>query len=342
MSPFATAQARAAAKARLFGAADPAVVEAVRHGLFRVRKQLPAWMLYDDEGSAYFERITRLPEYYLTRTERAILAREAGAMIDAAGVPLEIVELGAGSAVKTRLLLAAALERQPRVRYVPVDVSSSALESARAALRGLPGLDVAPVVARYPEELGFLRAPARAARRRLVVFLGSNIGNYDGASAVQLLAAVRRQLAPGDALLVGADRRKSPAILLPAYDDAAGVTAAFNKNLLVRIDRELGAAFDPELFEHVVRWNAHASRVELYLESKIEQRVEIAALGAHVDFAARERIHTESSYKLTGTRMRALLTRAGYAPEAEWLDAKRWFGLTLSRVPQPRRAARRH
>jgi uncharacterized SAM-dependent methyltransferase len=165
------------------------------------------------------------------------------------------------------------------------------------------------------------------------MFLGSNIGNYDARAAVALLAAVRRHLAPGDALLVGADRRKSPAILRPAYDDAAGVTAAFNRNVLVRLNRELGATFDPRRWAHVVRWNPRASRVELYLESRGAQRVTIAALGAHVTFAAGERIHTESSYKLTGPRLRALLARAGLALERSWLDERRWFGVTLARVP---------
>lgn len=309
-----------------------AVADAARRGLLRGgRKTLPAWLLYDDEGSALFEEITRLPEYYLTRTERAILQRDAGAMVEAAGAPLEIVELGAGSASKTRLLLEAALARQPRVRYVPVDVSPAALAQAAAALRGVRRLTVEPVVARYPEDLGFLRQPTTS--RRLAVFLGSNLGNYDGPSAHTLLAGVRRHLRPGDALLLGADRRKSPALLLPAYDDAAGVTARFSKNLLVRLNRDLGADFQPRLFKHVVRWNDRASRVELFLESAVAQRVTIAALGARVDFAARERIHTESSYKRTDVTLRRILTRAGFAPETTWTDDRRWFGLTLARVP---------
>ena len=319
-----------------------AVMDAVRHGLLRARKSLPAWLLYDDEGSELFEDITRLPEYYLTRTERAILLRDADAMVAAAGCPLEIVELGAGSAAKTRLLLEAALAVQPRVRYRPVDVSRAAIAQAAAALRGLRRLDVEPVIARYPEELGFLRE--RTAFRRLVVFLGSNIGNYDPPSALRLLSGVRRCLAPDDALLIGADRRKSPAILRPAYDDAAGVTARFSKNVLTRINRELGANFRLDLFRHVVRWNDRASRVELYLESAVAQRVVIAALGAKVDFAARERIHTESSYKLTDAKMRRLLTRAGFTPEASWSDERRWFGVTLARVGASRaerRGARR-
>jgi dimethylhistidine N-methyltransferase len=307
-----------------------AVTAAAREGLLRAHKRLPAWLFYDDEGSALFEEITRLPEYYPTRTERGILARDAGAMIDAAGPPLEVVELGAGSASKTRLLLDAALARQPRLRYVPVDVSRAALADAAEGLRGVSRLDVHPVAARYPEELGFLRGAARG--RRLVLFLGSNVGNFDARAAQRLLSGVRRHLSPGDALLVGADCRKSARILLPAYDDAAGVTARFNKNVLVRLNRELGATFRPELFRHVARWNARASRIELYLESAVKQSVAIAALQAKVPFTAGERIFTESSYKRTPAQTRQLLARAGFVPETTWFDPRRWFGLTLARV----------
>ena len=295
---------------------------------------MPPWLLYDDIGSALFEDITRLPEYYLTRTERGILLRYSRDILDAAGGPLEIVELGAGSAVKTRLLLEAALAVQPRVRYLPVDVSRAALAQATSALRGLPRLEVLPVLARYPEELGFLQQPTD--RRRLVLFLGSNIGNYEPTSALELLAGVRARLSVGDALLIGADRRKSPSIVLPAYDDAAGVTARFNKNMLTRINRDLGATFNVDHFRHVVCWNDRCSRVELYLESAVAQRVAISALDAHVIFAARERIHTESSYKLTLARLRGLLFSAGFAPETTWSDERRWFGLTLGRVVETR------
>ncbi len=361
-SPLATAVSRSStlrdrARRDLLAPPPEAVADAARRGLLNARrKQLPPWLLYDDEGSALFEEITRLPEYYLTRTEREILNHQADAILEAAGSPLEIVELGAGSASKTRLLLEALLLRQPRVRYVPVDVSPTALDQARAELRGLPRLEVHPVAARYPEELGFLRdrnpgrvpatsrddsagqSPAPSTRladgagaRRLVLFLGSNIGNYDLPSAQRLLAAVRRCLRPGDALLIGADRRKSPRLLLPAYDDAAGVTARFSKNVLVRLNRELGATFDLAHFRHLVRWNDARSRIEIFLESAKTQRVMIPALGAAIDFAARERIHLESSYKLTAARLNQLLGRAGFRPQAVWTDPRRRFGLTLAR-----------
>jgi L-histidine Nalpha-methyltransferase len=308
-----------------------AVAAAVRAGLLRKRKRLPPWLLYDDEGSALFEEITRLPAYYLTRTERAILMAHADAMVEAAGLPCEVVELGAGSASKTRVLLQALSRRQPRVRYVPVDVSPSALAQAAIVLRDLRFVDVRPAVARYPEELDFLRRPVVG--RRLVLFLGSNVGNYDPPRAVELLTAVRRQLAPGDGFLMGVDRRKSPALLLPAYDDDVGVTERFSKNVLARLNRELGATFDLDRFRHVVVWNARASRVDLYLESAIAQRVAIDALGVKVDLAARERIHTESSYKLTDARVGQLLVRGGFVPEATWTDERRLYGVHLARVP---------
>ena len=309
-----------------------AVAAAARAGLLAEHKSLPAWLLYDEVGSALFEDITRLPEYYLTRTERAILTVHAPEIVEAVGPPFDVVELGAGSASKTRLVLDALQERQPRVRYTPVDVSRTALLEAASKLRDLRRVDVEPVEARYPEELGFLR---HARGRRLVMFLGSNVGNYDFDDARALLAAVRRHLAPGDALLLGADRRKSPSRLLPAYDDAAGVTARFSKNVLVRLNRELGATFDLDRFAHVVVWNAHASRLELYLESTVAQRVTVRALGLEVAFAAHERIHTESSYKLTDERLRRLVVDSGFVPEATWSDERRWFGVHLARVPAP-------
>jgi L-histidine Nalpha-methyltransferase len=336
--PAINIQSRAPARERArremeAAATTEAVAEAVRRGLLHARrKQLPPWLLYDENGSALFEEITRLPEYYLTRTEREILTRHADAILDAAGPPLEVVELGAGSASKTRLLLEALLRRQPRVRYVPVDVSAAAHAQARAELRGLPRLEVHPVAARYPEELGFLRQSGDGGGvRRLVLFMGSNIGNVDLPAAHRLLVAVRRCLRPEDALLIGADRRKSPRLLVPAYDDAAGVTARFSLNVLVRLNRELGATFDPARFRHVVRWNDRRSRIEIFLESAVAQRVQVPALGAALDFAAGERIHLESSYKLTAAAMNRLLARAGFEVRAAWTDPLRRFGVTLAR-----------
>jgi L-histidine N-alpha-methyltransferase len=312
-----------------------AVAAAVADGLLRPDKRLPAWLLYDPRGSALFEEITALPEYYPTRTERAILAAHAGEMIalaslDQAGAPLAVAELGAGTASKTQLLLAALLERQRRAFYVPIDVSPAALAIAEAALSRYRGLSVHPMVGRYPEDLGVLDA---IPGRRLLIFLGSNLGNYEPDAARELLRAVRARLRPGDTFLVGADLRKPASVLLPAYDDAAGMTARFNKNVLVRLNRELGAEFDPDSFRHVVRWNPARSRIELYLQSEREQRVAIRALGAAARFTAGECIHTESSHKFTRAGLRTLFTGAGFRRERTWLDGRRWFAVTLLRVP---------
>jgi dimethylhistidine N-methyltransferase len=273
-----------------------AVTDAVRKGLLRPRMRLPPWLLYDAQGSALFEDITNLPEYYLTRAERGILASHAGEIVESAGAPPTVIELGAGTASKTQLLLAALLDRQTRVTYMPVDVSAAALSLAQSKLSQFRRLTVRPVVARYPEELGFLDAPSG---RRLLLFLGSNLGNYDPAAARKLLRAVRRHLLPGDAFLIGTDLRKARSVLVPAYDDAQGVTARFNKNVLVRLNREVGATFDVDRFEHVVHWNRAASRIELYLASVVAQTVSLGTVGAKIHFAPGKRIHTESSYKFT-------------------------------------------
>jgi L-histidine N-alpha-methyltransferase len=310
------------------GASAADVARAVREGLEARPKRLPPWLLYDAAGSALFEEITRLPEYYLTRTEHAILRAHADEIVDAVGPQLSLVELGAGSATKTRLVIEAALRRERRVLYVPVDVSPTALAVAGRELAGLPGLDLCPVVARYPEQLGWLSA---VPGRRLVMFLGSNVGNYEPAEAGALLAAVSAELRAGDALLVGADLRKAPAVIVPAYDDAAGVSERFNLNLLLRINRELGGAFDPRAFRHVARWNDRASRVELYLESRARQAVPIRALGMTARFGAGELLHMENSYKLTVDGLRALLRAAGFEPARTFTDERAWFALELGR-----------
>jgi dimethylhistidine N-methyltransferase len=317
------------------GWGDEAVARAVREGLLASPKRLPPWLLYDAAGSALFDEITELPEYYLTRTEHAILGEHADAIVQAAHPPAEVarpplalVELGAGSATKTRLVIEAALRVQERVLYVPVDVSPAALTAAEGHLADLPGLAFCPVVARYPEELGWLAA---VPGRRLVMFLGSNIGNYEPVDARALLSAVAGELAPGDAMLVGADLRKDPGLVVPAYDDSAGVSERFNLNLLERINRELGGELDPRQFRHVARWNDAASRVELYLESRVRQAAPIRALGITARFEAGELMHMENSYKLTVPGLRELFEAAGLEPERTFTDARGWFAEQLGR-----------
>jgi len=309
------------------------VALAVRDGLASTPKRLPPWLFYDEAGSRLFDQITELPEYYLTRTERSIFAADAGAMIAraAAGDRLRIAELGAGSADKTRLLLAAAVRRQGPVIYEPVDVSATALADAQERLeQELPQVMVAPQVMDYTESFA-LDYPA-ADERHLVLYIGSSIGNFEPEEAAQVLRRVRAALRLGDALLLGVDLVKSPDALLAAYDDAQGVTAAFNRNMLVRINRELGADFEPTAFTHHVVWNASASRMEMHLMSQRAQTVRINALDMEVDFRRSECIHTENSYKYQPGQAEDLLARAGFTPNMTWNDRRGWFAVYLARA----------
>jgi len=319
------------------------VALAVREGLAARPKRLPAWLFYDDTGSRLFDEITERPEYYLTRTERGIFAAHAGAMIaQAAGRDgnepgrLRITDLGAGSADKTRLLLKAAVKQQGTVVYEPVDVSPSALEAARGRIeREIAGVTLAPRVMDYTHQLEL--EPAGDGERRLVLYIGSSIGNFEPDEAYQLLERVRTGLRPGDGLLLGVDLRKDQATLLAAYDDVAGVTAAFNLNLLARLNRELDAEFDLEAFEHRAAWNEAASRIEMHLDSRLAQRVRVTGLDQdgldfEVEFAAGESIHTENSYKYRPGQAEAMLAEAGFAPVGSWTDDLGWFGVCLGRA----------
>lgn len=322
-------------------AASPAVssqiesplADAVRQGLSSQPRRLPPWLFYDDVGSRLFDQITELPEYYLTRTERAILAAHAPAIVALAAGPalLRIVELGAGSAAKTCLLLAAAAARQSGVIYEPIDVSASALEAAVRRIEcEIAGVTVAPRVMDYTNGLVF--DPPRPGERRLVLYIGSSMGNFDAAEALRILRRVRARLNPGEALLLGVDLVKEESTLLAAYDDAAGVTAAFNRNLLARLNRELAADFDPEAFAHRALWNPTHSRIEMHLESREAQRVHLRALDLTVHFAPGESIHTENSYKYSPGGPEALLAEAGFVPAATWTDPRNWFAVCLAQA----------
>jgi dimethylhistidine N-methyltransferase len=318
--------------------AETSVAAAVRQGLTAHRKRLPAWLFYDDEGSRLFDEITRLPEYYLTRTERAIFAAHAAEIIAQAArseepepARLRIAELGAGSADKTRLLLKAAAQRQRTVFYEPVDVSASALESARGRIEDeIPGVHVLPRVMDYTQ--GLELHPAAAGERRMVLYIGSSIGNFEPDEAARVLKIVRAGLEPGDTLLLGVDLKKDVSTLLAAYDDAAGVTANFNLNILARLNRDLAADFDLESFAHLALWNGAESRMEMHLESLVAQRVKIPALDLELDFAPGERIHTENSYKYAPGQAEAMLTAAGFRAESTWTDERDWFAVCLGRA----------
>jgi L-histidine N-alpha-methyltransferase len=309
------------------------IASAASEGLMSWPKWLPSWLFYDAEGSRLFDQITELPEYYLTRTERSILADRAEEIIAlaAGNDALRLVELGAGSADKTRLLLAAAVNRQDTVFYEPLDVSASALADAQDRIeREISGVLVTPRVLDYTH--GCELDAACTGERRLVLYIGSSIGNFEPDEARRILENVREALAPGDAMLLGVDLVKDRNALLAAYDDAAGVTAAFNRNLLVRLNRELGADFDPDAFTHRAVWNRFRSRIEMHLANRLPQTVLIPALDLRVEFAAGETIHTENSYKYRPGQAEALLTEAGYSPAATWTDAQGWFAVCLARV----------
>ncbi len=309
---------------------DPAMAREVRDGLSASPKRLPSKLFYDEIGSALFEEITELPEYYLTRTERAIFEDYAAEILEAAGPSLTLVELGAGTANKTRILIEELLQRQSRALFYPIDVSPAALnEAVRQMGAQFPQLRVNPVVADYT---GGVPALSRISGRKLVLYIGSSIGNFEAPQAISMLRRIRRSLRAGDALLLGTDLAKSSKILLPAYDDSQGVTARFNKNILARLNRELDADFDLDAFNHVALWNRRCSRMEIYLESATKQSVFIPAIDMDVHFAAGERLHTENSYKYTDEMVDTILRESGFKLEKTWSDPKSWFGVHLARV----------
>ena len=301
--------------------APPAMslADEVRAGLTATPKTLPTKYLYDELGSALFEVICLLPEYYLTRAEASILRANAADIIGAVGRALEIVELGSGTATKTRLLLDAALRRQGSLRYSPIDISSSALDATVQALHAeYPAIDVRPHATDYFE--GLARFSRDGVARTLVLFLGSNVGNFEPYEAQRTLRAVRHALKPGDALLLGADMKKDVAVLEAAYNDSLGVTAAFNKNLLLRINRELGGHFDLSAFAHHASYNAAEGRIEMHLRSIKSQRVTVDVLGLEIDFERGETIHTESSYKYDALQIKELAEATGFELKRTWSD----------------------
>jgi dimethylhistidine N-methyltransferase len=294
---------------------------AVRAGLLAQPRSLPWQYFYDDHGSALFDQICRLPEYYLTRTEDAILRDHAGAMVAGLGIgrPPCLIELGSGSATKTERLIAAALATYGRLHYIPIDVSAPSLEeSARSLVQRFALLHVTGYVADYQSALP--RVAAGVAGPKLVVFLGSSLGNYSPAEAVALLGKVAEIMGPEDRLLLGTDLAKDRATLEAAYDDAQGITAQFNRNLLRRINRELGADFDVDQFAHRVHFELELGRVEMHLVARTSQVVRIPAAGLAVHFQSGESIHTENSHKYTSETLHHLAKSSGLFEEAFWMD----------------------
>ncbi len=297
-------------------------------GLTRSPKRLPPKWFYDDRGSELFELITRLPEYYPTRAESAILRARAGDIASASRART-LVELGSGSADKTVPLLDALRDCGSLLRYVPVDVSKAALLAAGRRVRAAhPGLSVLGIVSDFEEHLDL---PATQGPR-LVAFLGSTIGNLEPADRACFLTSLRAGLISGDSVLLGTDLVKDPATLIAAYDDAAGVTAAFNKNVLNVLNRELDADFDLDAFAHVAVWDSASEWIEMRLRSLTEQTVKLGVLGIGVVFAEGEEMRTEVSAKFRKERLQAELTQAGFTMRSWWTDPEGRFALSLSLV----------
>jgi len=297
-----------------------------RAGLTATPKTLPPRWFYDERGSELFDEITRLPEYYPTRAERAVLAVHAPEIAAASGADV-LVELGSGTSEKTRLLLTALHRAGTLRRFVPCDVDPSVLRAAGAAITAeYPGVEVEAVVGDFTRHLGELPRSGR----RLVAFLGSTIGNLEPGPRAAFLAELAGTLQPGDAFLLGTDLVKDPARLVRAYDDAAGVTAEFNRNVLAVLNRELDASFDLDAFEHVALWDAELEWIEMRLRSRTDQVVQVAGLGLDVPFAAGEEMRTEVSAKFRRERVAAELAAAGLSLTRWWTDPDGDFGVSLS------------
>jgi len=301
----------------------------VRAGLTRPgQKELPSKYLYDDVGSSLFEVISRLPQYGLTRADERLLRRHATDIVERLPARVAVVELGSGSGKKTRWILEALCRRQPTF-YYPVEISPSALAMCERELRDIDSISIVGFEREYLDGLLEVAAPRERGEGLFVLFLGSTIGNFDRPAGVRFLAEVGHILEPGDALLLGTDLEKPGAQLLDAYDDELGVTAAFNLNLLARINRELDADFDLGQFAHMARLNRESRSVEMHLVSKRRQRLSIPAADLHVEFQQGETIWTESSHKYSVDEVFSMAHAAGFRCEAQWADEEWPFAESL-------------
>ncbi|HKP47995.1 MAG TPA: L-histidine N(alpha)-methyltransferase [Pyrinomonadaceae bacterium] len=302
--------------------------EDVRRRLSTDRKRFLPKYFYDELGSQLFEAICLLPEYYLTRAENEILKQYADEIVAAVSGPTTLLEMGSGSASKTRLLIEALLRKQAELLFIPVDISATALESSsRILLQSYPRLAIEAYAADYFAGLAELKKKTHGPT--LALFLGSNISNFDSDEALRFLRALREVLNKDDALLLGADLKKDKTILEAAYNDALGVTAAFNLNVLARINREVGGNFDLRAFRHVAFYNDVAGRIEIYIESLREQKVAIRKLEMEVDFAEGELIHTENSYKYDLESIDSLAAQTGFTRAHTWQDRAQQFSSNL-------------
>jgi len=302
--------------------------EDVKIGLTSESKYLPFVYFYDHIGSQLFEKICELPEYYLTRTETDILETNADDIASQFSEETVLVELGSGSSTKTRILIEAFLERQSMAHYTPIDVSLQMLEeSSYSLLEAYPDLEINAIAARYNEGIDHLNI--RKDQQNLITWLGSSIGNFDRSEVTAFLRHIRKIMHPNDRFLVGIDLQKDKSIIENAYNDAQGITAEFNLNLLTHVNRELGGDFDLENFDHKAIYNEEIGRIEMYLISNIDQKVFISELDLEVSFTVNETIHTEHSFKYSLDDINGLAEGTGLYVEQQWLDAEQLFSLNL-------------
>ncbi|TYC91392.1 L-histidine N(alpha)-methyltransferase [Novosphingobium sp. BW1] len=306
----------------------------VLRGLAGRAKSIPARWLYDETGSEIFEEITQAPEYYPTRTETSLLRAHSADVVRQSGADAPVVEFGSGSSLKTRILL----EHMPKTTYVPIDICGEFMEAACAELRArFPKLEILPVEGDFMQEVPLpscVKSSDSAAPEALGFFPGSTIGNLLHAEAVDMLRAMHRTLGDGAWLLIGMDRAKEPDRLIAAYDDALGITAQFNLNLLTRINRELEGSIPINHFRHVARWNAERSRIEMHLEALHDVRFEVA--GTPFTMVRGETIHTENCHKYTPQGMEELLAAGGWTTHSHWSDADGDYSLLLARACDPK------
>ena len=295
------------------------------NGLKKTPKKLSSKYFYDTEGDRLFQQIMAMPEYYLTDCELEIITHQGQAILDAiSDKPFDLIELGAGDGMKTKVLLESAMQRNCEFRYIPLDISENILTELKNALAAQwPTMDVQPLVGDYFESLKHL--PDAQGRTRVLLFLGANIGNLTPAEALQFLKQVRGHLRPGDALIVGFDLKKDPQIILNAYNDPAGITAAFNLNLLKRINREMEADFDLSLWRHWETYDPLTGATRSYLVSKKKQIIDLPTLKEHIHFKAWEAIQVELSQKYDEEMINKLAVRADFQTEASFYDNKGWF-----------------
>lgn len=304
------------------------IQELVSRGMSQPQKTLPPILLYDQRGSELFEEICQLPEYYLTRTEQTILDHNADELVEPCDRNLFLVELGSGNSAKTRTFLDTLFTHGQRPIYRPIDISQAILQSTAEELAAeYPCLLVRAIAADYQNGLEVVSKQRE--HQKVFLFLGSNLGNFARSEAIAILGRIRQAMEPGDLLFLGVDLVKPRPVLLAAYDDSSGVTAAFNKNVLVRINRELDADFDLDLFHHQIIWNERDQAIEMHLRSQGNQQVYMKSLDLYITFREGETIHTESSHKYTLDSLANICKMAGLTLQRSWTDENAWFAMNL-------------